>query len=347
MADHEHEHGHGHGHEHAPGRGRRRHRLGREADRCEVVVDATLVHPHGAGKHPHDHAHDRTQDRRRLTLTLALTGTILVAELIGGFVARSLALLSDAGHMVTDLSAQLLSLLALLFAARPADARRTYGYYRLEILAALANGVVLVVLAGFIMYEAIQRVGSPTEVRTGILIWIASIGLATNLVAAVVLHGARSLNVRGAYLHILFDGLSSLAVVIGALVMHFTDGLYVLDPILGIAIAILVLLGAYRLIREATDVLLEAVPAGIDLEQVRREVQALEGIEDVHDLHIWTITSGMFAMSAHIVVHSGAKVTDNDALLTRVKELLHRNHRITHSTLQIESTDYEHVAHVH
>jgi cobalt-zinc-cadmium efflux system protein len=249
--------------------------------------------------------------------------------------------------MLTDLSAQILSLLALVFAARPATARRTFGYYRLEILAALANGTALLVLAGYIIWTATKRlVGTPAEIQTDVMLVVGVIGLVANLIAAFVLHGARSLNVRGAYLHIVTDALSSLAVVIGGVVMHLR-GAYAIDAVLGFLIATMVLVSAYRLVREASDVLLEAVPKHIDPEQVRRDVRELSGIEDVHDLHIWTITSGMFALSAHIVVKKDTLITANDELLRSVKELLHRRHRISHSTLQIESTEYEHVAHIH
>jgi cobalt-zinc-cadmium efflux system protein len=326
-------------------------RLGPTADRCEVISDARIVHPHGTGRghagHSHGHAAAREHDRRRLGFTLALTGTIFVAEVVGGLVSGSLALLSDAGHMLTDMSAQALSLLALLFAARPANARRTFGYYRLEILAALLNGILLAVLAAYILWQAWQRIGSPPEVRTGILVTIASVGLAANLVSAWLLSRAESLNVRAAYSHIVSDALASLAVLVGGLVMWLTGGTYILDPILGFAIGLVVILSAYRLIREAVDVLLEAVPADIDLERVREDMRGIDGIEDVHDLHIWTITSGLHALSAHIVVRKEQLGPGSDLLLTRVKELLLRDHRIAHSTLQIESTEYTHVSHVH
>jgi len=323
--------------------------LGRAEDRCEVIHDARIVHPHGAGRHgsPHSHARARVADRRRLLVTLGITAAILVAEVVGGIVSGSLALLSDAGHMLTDLSAQLLSLFALVFATRPATVRRTYGYYRLEILAALANGVVLVVLAGFIMVRAYQRLDDPPEIRTGLLLVVAGVGLLANLVSAWLLAHARSLNVRGAYVHVLTDALSSVAVLAGGAVMYATGGLYVIDPILGFAIGVFVVASAYRLIREAVGVLLESVPHDIDLEAVREAVRRLEGIEDVHDLHIWTITSGLHALSAHLVVRKGSHTSENDELLTRVKELLLRQYKIAHSTLQIESTEYEHVSHVH
>jgi cobalt-zinc-cadmium efflux system protein len=338
-----------HGHEH------KHHfpllRLGPDADRCEVISDARIVHPHGTGRghagHSHGHAAAREHDRRRLAITLGLTGAILVAEVVGGLISGSLALLSDAGHMLTDLSAQALSLLALLFASRPANARRTFGYYRLEILAALLNGMLLAVLAAYILWQAWQRIGSPPEVRTGIMITIASIGLVANLISAWLLSRAESLNVRAAYTHIVSDALASVAVLVGGVIMLAFGGLYIIDPILGFVIGLVVVLSAYRLIREAVDVLLEAVPADIDLERVRQDVRKVDGIEDVHDLHIWTITSGLHALSAHLVVRKETLGPGIDDLLTRVKELLLRDHRIAHSTLQIESTEYTHVSHVH
>ncbi len=324
-------------------------RLGSLKDRCEVH-SAAIAHPHGHGhgnaEHSHG-AHIRELDRRRLVLSLTITGVILVAEVIGGLLSGSLALLSDAGHMLTDVSAQVLSLLALLFASRPADARRTFGYYRLEILSALANGVALLLLAGFILWSAWGRLSSPPEVKTSLMLIVAVAGLIANIAAAWLLRGAHTLNVRGAYLHILSDLLASAAVVAGGAVMLWKGGLYILDPILGMVIAVAVIWGAIRLLREATDVLLEAVPRGVNLEKVREDVRAIDGIEDVHDLHIWTITSGMHALSAHIVVRQGALVEANDDLLKRIKEMLLRHHQITHSTLQIESTEYTHVGHVH
>jgi cobalt-zinc-cadmium efflux system protein len=324
-------------------------RLGSVQDRCEVH-SAAIAHPHGHGHNHPDHshgAHDRELDRRRLVISLSLTCVILIAEVAGGLLSGSLALLSDAGHMLTDVSAQVLSLLALHFASRPADARRTFGYYRLEILSALANGVALLLLSGFILWSAWSRLSSPPEVKTGLMLVIAVAGLLTNIIAAWLLHGAHTLNVRGAYLHILSDLMASAAVVIGGVIMLWRDGLYILDPILGIAIAAVVIWGAIRLVREAADVLLEAVPRGVNLEKVREDVRAIEGIEDVHDLHIWTITSGLYALSAHIVVRQGALVEANDDLLKRIKEMLLRSHKIAHSTLQIESTEYTHVGHVH
>jgi cobalt-zinc-cadmium efflux system protein len=255
-----------------------------------------------------------------------------------------MALLSDAAHVLTDLSAQALSLLALHFAARPADRRRTFGYYRLEILAALANGTLLILLSVVLIAQASHRLQSPHAVHAQLVIPVALAGLIANGAGAWLLHGSESLNVRGAYLHVLSDLAALVAVLGGAILMYFKPGLTFIDPLLGIAIALAVVWSAVRLVREATDVLLEAVPSGIDLEAVREDVRKLPGIEDVHDLHIWTITSGLHALSAHIVVRRGTTLmSDNDELLKSVKSLLLQNHRIAHSTLQIESQDYEHV----
>jgi cobalt-zinc-cadmium efflux system protein len=238
------------------------------------------------------------------------------------------------------MSAQILSLLALLFAARPATARRSYGYHRLEILAALANGVILVVLAIGVGFAAYKRLTAPSagDIHTDIMLPIAIVGLVANLAGAWLLHGAHTLNVRGAYLHVLSDTLASVAVVAGGIAIAVNPRLTFVDPILGIGIAVLVVVSAFRLLREAADVLLEAVPADIDMDEVRRDVEKVSGVEGVHDLHIWTITSGLHAMSAHIVVKDTRCCDD---LLRRVKEMLVRQHAISHSTLQIESTAYD------
>jgi cobalt-zinc-cadmium efflux system protein len=319
-------------------------RCGGEGDRCE----AAGISLHGPGHrhhgHAHDHAHDRAVDRRRLIGALVLSGVILVVELVGGVASGSLALISDAGHVLADMSAQIVSLVALLIASRPATVRRTYGYYRLEILAALVNGVALLGLAGWVITSAVGRLsaGVPGEIHVHIMLPIAGVGLAANLAAAWILHGARTLNVRGAYLHVLSDTLASVAVVGGGIAIALEPRLTFVDPILGIVIAGVVIVAAFRLLREATDVLLEAAPVDIDPERVRADVERLDGITNVHDLHIWTITSGLHALSAHIVVDEGI---GGDDILCRVKELLAREHHISHSTLQIESPTYDQHAH--
>jgi cobalt-zinc-cadmium efflux system protein len=317
-------------------------RCGGEGDRCEAA--GMSLHPdeqgHAHHGHAHDHARDRAGDRKRLLASLALTAIILVAEVAGGLISGSLALLSDAGHVLADVSAQVVSLVALLIASRPASGRRSYGYYRIEILAALLNGVALLGIAGGVIYAAVVRLsaGVPGSIDTSVMLPIAVVGLVANLAGAWLLHGARTLNVRGAYLHVLSDTLASVAVVAGGIAIAVEPRLTFLDPILGIVIAGFVVVSAFRLLREATDVLLEATPADIDPDRVRRDVEQLPGITNVHDLHIWTITSGLHALSAHIVVGEGV---GGDDILCRVKELLARDHRISHSTLQIESSTYE------
>jgi cobalt-zinc-cadmium efflux system protein len=295
--------------------------------------------------HRHRHTPDRTNERRRLAVTVGLTALIMVAEVLGGLWSHSLALLSDAGHMLADVVAQALALTALVIATRPADARRTYGWYRIEILAALVNGVVLFALAGGILWQATQRLSAPVEVHTGLMLVVGAIGLLVNLAGTWVLSGLRSLNARAAYLHVLLDTLSSVAVIAGGVVMLMAHGMYWVDPLLSIVIGLLILYNAYRLVREAVDVLLETVPRGIDLAGVTHAIDGVDGVSEVHDLHIWTITSGLYALSAHIVVLP-AHEAGRDILLNRVKEMLLRDFSIAHTTLQIESEGHKHVGHV-
>ena len=225
-----------------------------------------------------------------------LTAVILVAEVVGGYLSNSLALLADAGHMLTDVLAVGLAYLALGLAIRPATETKTYGWYRLEVLAALVNGVTLVVMSLFIFWESYERFYEPPEISTGTMLVVATIGLLANSLGLVFLSGhGGSLNMRGAYLHILGDLLSSVAVVAGGLFMLLT-GNYLVDPILSILIGAIIIFSAYRLLRESVDVLLEAIPSGMELEEVGRSIAEIEGVIGVHDLHIWSLTSGMNAM---------------------------------------------------
>ncbi len=320
--DHDHDHDHGHGGRALP-----------------PPHGATCETPAGAVRHAHVDE-ERRRDYRRLLVAIALTGVIFVAEIVGGLVSGSLALLSDAGHMLTDVSAQVISLLALLLATRPADSRKSYGYRRLEILAALANGVLLASLSAFTLWTALHRFGAPPAVRTDVMLIIATIGLLANGAAALLLHGSHSLNVRGAYLHIVSDMLSSAAVVAGGAIMWWKHGFYVLDPVLGCVIGLVVLVSAWRLVREATDVLLESVPGHIDLDEVRQDLVGLAGIAEVHDLHVWSIGSGLIALSAHVVAIESAH-GNHDSLLHCIDELMRRRHGIHHSTVQIESAAFD------
>ena len=295
--------------------------------------------------HHHAHAEGRHGDRKRLVGVLVVTTVILVAEVVGGLLSHSLALLSDAGHMLSDVVAQALSLAALVIAARPADARRTYGWHRVEILAALGNGVTLVVLALVIIWEGWQRLHAPVPVQTTLMMPVAAVGFIANLVGVWLLHDSHSLNVKGAYLHILGDTLSSLAVLGGGAIMYFANGLYWLDPALSIAIGLFICYSSYALIRDAVDVLLETVPRDIDLAGVTHAIDGMPSVVAVHDLHVWTITSGLLALSAHIVVRK-CEGDARDRLITEIQRILDEKFKIAHTTLQVESDSFEHDCHV-
>ncbi|HEX5386759.1 MAG TPA: cation diffusion facilitator family transporter [Gemmatimonadales bacterium] len=240
---------------------------------------------------------------RLLWSVLALTGAFMIVEVIGGWLSGSLALLADAGHMLTDVGALGLSLFAARIALRPADEAKTYGYQRWEIIAALVNGAALVAITVWVVVEAVRRISNPSPIRPGLFLAVAVAGLIVNVVSLSLLHGARegNLNTRGAYLHILGDALGSVGAIVAAVIVWAT-GNTIADPVLSIALALLILVGAWRLVRESTDVLLEAVPKGISLGEVERCMRGVAGVTAVHDLHVWTVASGMVAMSGHAVV---------------------------------------------
>jgi cobalt-zinc-cadmium efflux system protein len=272
-----------------------------------------------------------------LAATLAVTVTIMVAEAVGGYVSGSLALLADAGHMLTDALALLIALVALLLAARPPDDRRTYGYRRLEILAALINGVALVVVSGSILIEAVERWMAPQEVDARVMSGVAAIGLVANLVGLGLLGGHRgNLNVRAAFLHVLTDTLSSVGVLAGAIVIGLT-GWSRIDSLISAGIAIAIAVGSFSLLREVIEILLEAAPRGIDTETVRQTIGGVAGVDGVHDLHIWSITSGMPALSAHVTVKDPS--LDTHEVLVTIQSRLRELYSIDHSTLQIERND--------
>jgi cobalt-zinc-cadmium efflux system protein len=227
----------------------------------------------------------------------------MVLEAVGGWISGSLALLADAGHMLTDVGALALSLLAAWIAQRPAGETKTYGYLRWEILAALINGAALFGIAGWVVWEAIQRLQNPGPIRTGIFLTVAAAGLAVNLVSLALLHRSRegSLNLRGAYLHVMGDALGSVG-ALGAAGIVWLTGWTAADPLVSIALSLLILVGAWRLLRESTDVLLESVPGHVSLPEVQARISGVRGVAAVHDLHVWTVASGMVAMSGHAVV---------------------------------------------
>jgi cobalt-zinc-cadmium efflux system protein len=269
----------------------------------------------------------------RLRWVLALTGTFMVVEAVGGWIAGSLALLADAGHMLTDVGALGLSLLTAWIAQRPADDTKTYGYLRWEILAALVNGAALFGIAAWVVVEAVQRIQDPQPVRTGLFLTVAIAGLLVNLASLAALHAHRegSLNVRGAYLHVLGDALGSVGAVAAAVIIALT-GWTVADPIVSILLSLLILLGAARLLRDSTDILLESVPRHVSMAEVQRCMLAVPGVEAVHDLHVWTVTSGMVAMSGHAVVPD---LEAHPGVLDGIRQELARL-SIGHVTIQLE-----------
>jgi len=288
-------------------------------------------------KSSHNHTH-RGEERSKLVLACALTGTMFVVEGIAGFLTNSLALLSDAGHMLTHLIALLISLGAIVFASRPPTARKTYGFYRLEILAALFNGATLFLITIWIFFHAYKRIINPEPVASGHMFIVAIIGLLVNLACAYILktsHG--SLNIKSAFMHMMADTFSSLVVVFGAIIMHYTQW-YMLDPALSILICIVILVWSYQLITESVDILLEATPKDVDLENVVKSISELDEIEGVHDVHIWTITSGMYAMSAHIYIKD-LMVSETEKIMANINTLVKEKFSIGHTVIQFESNE--------
>ena len=313
-----------------------------------MSLDSAHAHPHGhahahAYPHAHDHGshghhHHHEAGTKRLTVALVVTALFLVAEVVGGVLSNSLALLADAGHMLTDVGALALSLFVAWFSRQPATPQKTYGYLRWEILAALINGSVLLLASGLILWESVQRLAAPEPVQGGLMLAVSVLGLLVNAFAAWLLHGSagHSLNVRAAYLHVLGDLLGSVAAIVAAVLVRW-QGWLVADPVASIVMTALIVLGAWRLVREAVDVLLEATPAHIELESLRRAMAAVPGVREVHDLHVWSLTSGVVAMSAHAVAPT-------EAGHQHVLEQLHAavaRFGIRHATIQLEGIPLE------
>lgn len=298
----------------------------------------------------HHHHHDlsnrrqatggeRAKGRARLVWALVLALGYMVAEIVGGYLADSLALLADAGHMFSDSAALGLSLLAAWISQRPPTAQLTYGYYRAEILAALANGATLIAIAIVIFIEAFRRLAAPAPVAGTLMLAVAAGGLAINLAGLAILNAGRSasLNIRGAWLHLLTDALGSVAALAaGALIWVF--GWYWVDPVASIAIGLLVIYSSWDLIKQAIAILMESTPPHLDLDAVRGAMVSVPGVCEVHDLHIWTITSGMESLSAHVVLLAGH---DAQASLESVRHVLHEQFQIDHVTIQIDPAGQE------
>lgn len=268
---------------------------------------------------------------------LLLSLAILVVEVVGAIASNSLALLADAGHMLTDVAGVGLALLAISFAGRAPTTGRTFGYLRLEILAAVANAVLLLGIAVFILYQAWQRLADPPEIASGLMLAVALVGLAANAISLYLLRRAQreSLNMRGAYLEVMGDFAGSVAVIVAAVVIA-TTGWAQADSVASVAIALLILPRTFALLREAADVLLEATPRGVDMDHVRAHILDAPGVVDCHDLHAWTITSGMNVVSAHVVLEEGA---DPAAALDALCACLSDDFDIEHSTFQLETSD--------
>lgn len=298
----------------------------------------------GAG-HDHGHSHGAPVTgtaaaayRGRLRVALGITITVMVVEVVGGLLADSLALIADSAHMATDALGLGMALLAIHFANRPATGNRTFGYARAEILAALANCLLLLGVGGYVLYEAVQRFVTPADTEGGLTIVFGLIGLVANMISLTLLvRGQKeSLNVRGAFLEVAADALGSLAVIISAVVI-LTTGWQAADPIASLAIGLMIVPRTLKLLRETLDVLLESAPKDVDMQDVRAHILALDGVEDVHDLHAWTITSGMPVLSAHVVVRSDVlNAIGNEKILHELQGCLGDHFDVEHCTFQLE-----------
>jgi cobalt-zinc-cadmium efflux system protein len=292
------------------------------------------------------HGHEVTATnahRKRLIIVLVITLAVLIAEVIGGLIAGSLALLADAGHMLTDSTGLIMALIAASLAARAPTAKPTFGLQRAEVLAALANALLLVGVAVWVLIMAVERLRNPIEVRSGLMLVVAVVGVLANLAGLLVLRPAqsKSLNVRGAYLEVFGDLVGSLAVIVAAVLILIT-GWTPFDAIASLAIVVLIIPRAWSLLREVVDVLLEATPHGVDLDEVREHITRVRGVVDVHDLHAWTITSGVPVLSAHVIVDQ-ACITEGRSgeVLDRLGECLGGHFDVSHCTFQLEPVGHQ------
>jgi cobalt-zinc-cadmium efflux system protein len=282
---------------------------------------------------------ERHTETRKLKWALAISSTYFVAELIAGFLTNSLALLSDAGHMLSDIGAMTLSLFAFRIARRPATVISTYGYHRAEILAALFNGLTLWFIVGIIFTAAYNRLQQPPQVESQGMLIVAALGLVVNIAAGIILYGSHhhNLNLRGAFLHVVSDAVGSIGAIAAALVMLATEW-YLADPLISIFIGVLILYSSWSLVKESVSILMQAVPKGIRLEEVQKTIEEVHGVAKVHDLHVWAVTSGIFTLSAHAVVDNGE---DFHEVLNGIEETLKERFNIEHVTIQLETESRE------
>jgi len=303
-------------------------------------------HQHG-GAHRHEpgHAHASDAPVRSLRIALVLTAGLLVVEVVGGFLSNSIALIADAGHMLTDVAALGLALFVAWFSKQPETPRKTFGYLRWEILAAFVNGATLLLISAWILWTAVMRLRAPEAVESGLMLSVAAAGLLVNLIAARVLvsSSSHSLNARGAYLHVLGDLLATVGTLAAAIAIRYT-GWLMADPIASILTTVLIMNGAWRLVRESVDILLESTPAHIPLPAVRGQLEAIPGIESVHDLHVWSVTPAVVAMSAHCIVREAGQ---HQHVLEHIHDAM-QLFGIQHVTIQLEREEMlERERHLH
>ena len=291
----------------------------------------------GAG---HGHAQSAgSRNKRNLVIVFALTTLYLAVEVVGGLWTGSLALLADAGHMLTDVAGVGLALFAIWFAERPATPERTYGYYRFEILAALTNAVVLIGISLYILYEAYRRFMHPPEVESGLMLGVAAVGLVVNIISIRILRAGskESLNMKGAYFEVLSDMLTSIGVIVAGIIM-LTTGWYYADPLISAGIGLFILPRTWLLLKDAVGVLLEGTPSDVNLTSLREGIVKVSGVAGVHDLHVWSLTSGVNALSVHAVRAEGAL---HDEVLVAIQKLVTTEFKIAHATIQVESKGCE------
>ncbi len=286
-----------------------------------------------------ENCHHQAQ-RSSLQIALILTGVFMIVEFLGGLLTNSLALLADAGHMLTDVAALGLSLFALEFSKRPATAAKTYGFHRVEILAALLNGVTLLVISLWIVYKAYFRLFNPPEIDSGVMLIVAVTGLAVNLASAHFLHQSQTsnLNISGALFHVLGDALGSVAAIIAGVLM-LAKHWYLADPVISILVAILILYSSWLLLRDSVDILLEGTPVHINLKEIHESLCNVDGVDSIHDLHVWTLTSGLHAMSCHAVLCGHP---DHHEVLEKLSQIVRHQFKIEHTTIQLEVVNLQH-----
>ena len=293
-------------------------------------------HDHSHSDHSENPQGSRAEAHRSISKAMMVTAVFMIVEIVGGLYSNSLALITDAGHMLTDLGAMALSLFAIWISDRPATRSMSFGWHRAEILGALASGLIIWLLAGLLVYEAVHRLSSPPPVQGPVMLAVAVIGLVANLAAMKLLHGshAKNINAQAVYLHILTDLLGSVGVIIAGAIVTFT-GWQPIDPIVTIVFAVLMLASSWKLVAEATSVLMESVPQGIDSQKIREDLQSIPGVSEVHDLHVWAVSRGKNALSVHLV-----STGDHRKTLLEANQRLDEHHHIQHTTIQIEHPEH-------